>query len=255
LAEAKDEATRTRVLKESQEQQQYISDSSVAQLAAAYERGAVLSFYFAEQLRGMETAGFDIAGFVSDMIASIDPARELRRPEEFAAIVKRYTEARKRLQEERARAAEMAEAPQDERRAALFKSLTDVDALLRVNNYTEAESRLQTLRQQYAEEPRVYFALGQAASLSAQDAFDETLQAERLNRALNHFQQAVLLASRDTEGPLLSRAHVARGRILAFLERKAEAAKEFDAAIALGELKGGAYREALNEKNKLAGQP
>jgi len=66
----------------------------------------------------------------------------------------------------------------------------------------------------------------------------------------------VMAASPDTDGALISRARVASGRILLFLERKEDALKEFDAAIALGEAAGGAaYREALAEKRKLTGQP
>ncbi len=57
------------------------------------------------------------------------------------------------------------------------------------------------------------------------------------------------------DSALISRAHAASGRILVFLERKAEALKELDAAIAVGDVKGGAYMEALAEKRKLTGQP
>jgi len=42
------------------------------------------------------------------------------------------------------------------------------------------------------------------------------------------------------------------GRILAFLDQKDEAMKEFDAAIKIGEVSGGAYRDALEGKRKLA---
>ena len=45
------------------------------------------------------------------------------------------------------------------------------------------------------------------------------------------------------------------GRILKFLERPDEALKEFDAAIQLGDVPNGAYREALAEKTKLQPPP
>jgi hypothetical protein len=41
------------------------------------------------------------------------------------------------------------------------------------------------------------------------------------------------------------------GRILAFLERNDEAMKEFDAAIKLGPINGGAYDDAVAGKKKL----
>jgi hypothetical protein len=44
------------------------------------------------------------------------------------------------------------------------------------------------------------------------------------------------------------------GRILAFLDQPVEAMKEFDAAIKLGRVQGGAYDEALAAKQKLAEQ-
>jgi hypothetical protein len=51
---------------------------------------------------------------------------------------------------------------------------------------------------------------------------------------------------------LLSRAHEAMGRILAFLDRSDEALKEFEAAIKIGEVAGGAYKDAIEGKRKLA---
>jgi len=42
------------------------------------------------------------------------------------------------------------------------------------------------------------------------------------------------------------------GRILAFLDHNDDAMKEFEAAIKIGEVTGGAYRDALEGKRKLA---
>jgi hypothetical protein len=249
LQQAADQPSKDAALKESKERQTVIRDATVAQLAGAYERGAVLSFHFAEQLQGVEGSGFDISTFIPDMLAAVNPERELRRPAEFSAAVERVREARKRAREARASAA-----PSDERDDALVKSLRDVEDLLRVRSYAEAETRLLALREQYREEPRVYFALGQAASLSAQEALDETLQAERLNAALSHFRQVFVFATPDTDRTLVLRAHLASGRILAHLERKNEAAQEFDAVLAASDPNDNFHREALAEKKKLAGQ-
>jgi hypothetical protein len=41
------------------------------------------------------------------------------------------------------------------------------------------------------------------------------------------------------------------GRILAFLERKDEAIKAFEAALSLGDVKDGAYRDAAAELKQL----
>jgi hypothetical protein len=250
LKKASDQAAREAITKEARERVSAISDAAMEQLAAAYERGAVLSFHFAEQLRGVEGSGFDISNFLPEMLASVSAERELKRPAEYAEAVARAREARRRALAERAKAAP----PADERRAALLKSLGDVDDLLRVRNYEEAETRLAALREQYRDEPLVYFALGQAASLSAQEAFDENLQAQRLNAALAHFRQAILFSTPDTDPSLVFRAHLASGRILAHLERRDEAAREFDAVIAATAPTDRWHQEAEAEKKKLGGQ-
>jgi hypothetical protein len=41
------------------------------------------------------------------------------------------------------------------------------------------------------------------------------------------------------------------GRIYAFLEKANEAAKEFDEAIKVGDVPGGAYKEAMEARKKL----
>lgn len=249
LQRAADGAARDRVLKDSKERQAAIEDSTTAQLADAYERGAVLSLYFAEQIKELEGSGFDIANFISPMVTDFKAERELKRPTEFAAAVERVRDARKRAMEAR-----LKETPTDERRTRLISSLSDVDDLLRVRNYSEAETRLLALKNEYREEPRVYFALGQAASISAQEAFDESLQSERLNAALQHFRQAILFASPEADGLILLRSRLASGRILAHFERRDEAAKEFDAVISASAPTAPIHQEALAEKKKLGGQ-
>lgn len=77
------------------------------------------------------------------------------------------------------------------------------------------------------------------------------MQTERLGRALANYRLTVNAASPETDKALLSRAHAAVGRILAFLERNDEAAKEFDMAIKLGDVPGGAYADAVAGKRSL----
>ena len=249
LQAATTQAQKDAALADSKTRQAAIEDSATAQLADAYERGAVLSFYFAEQLKGLEGSGFDVSNFISPMVADFKPEREMTRPAEYASAVARVREARARAAAERASAVEST--PSDPARAALVKSLADVDELLRVRNYEEAETPLTALREQNRSEPLVYLALGQTASLSAQEAFDENLQAERLNKALAHFRQAILLSTPDTDRAIVLRAHLASGRILAHLERNDDAVKEFDAVINSSEPTNRFHQEAVAEKRKL----
>ena len=249
LQAAKTQGEKDAALADSKARQSAIEDSSTALLADAYERGAVLSFYFDEQLKGLEGSGFDVSNFVSPMVADFKVERETNRPAEYAAAVARAREARRKALEARAATAEAT--PSNEARAGLVKSLAEVDELLRVRDYEAAEARLTALREQNRDEPLVYFALGQAASLSAQEAFDENLQAERLNKALAHFRQAVLLSTPETDRTIVLRARLASGRILAHLERRDEAAKEFDAVINASDPADRFHQEALAEKKKL----
>ena len=257
LQNTKEGAARELIVKESQAARAAVSDEAVAQLADAYERGAVLAFYFAEQLRGVESSGFDIASSFPDMIASLDPARESRRPAEYQAARERAIAARQARQAQRVADAQSTvdnTVNSSPARSALVKSLVEVDEMLRLKNYAEAEARLRALLQEFPGEPRIFFALGQTASLSAENVTDEDVQSERLNRALAQYRLAVTASSADTERALLSRAHVAMGRILEFLERKDEALKEFNAAIEITDVPGGAYKEALAGKERLAQQ-
>jgi signal transduction protein with GAF and PtsI domain len=131
------------------------------------------------------------------------------------------------------------------------KQLGEIEQILQAKNYPAAETRLKELLKDYSREPRVFFALAQTSSVAAADATDEEVQAQRLKAALTNYRLAIEAASPETDRALISRAHVAMGRIYGFLENNAEAAKEFDEAIKMGEITGGAYREALEGKSKL----
>jgi hypothetical protein len=253
LAAAKTDADRAALAKSNEAELKAMADETVARLADEYEKGAVLSFFFADQLKGIENAGFDLASFFQDMIASFDPAREAKRPAEYAEARQRAIAAREaRLASRKATNEAAANASANNpREAALVRDLSVIEDTLRAKDYNDAEARLRELLKEYPGEPRIFFALGQTASLAAMDATDEQVQAQRLGRALGHYRMAVAAASPDEDKAILSRAHESMGRINAFLDNPAEAAKEFDEAIKLGDVRGGAYREALEGKKKL----
>ena len=253
LQGARDAAQRALIVKESQTAQAAISDEAVAQLADAYEKGAVLAFYFAEALRGVESSGFDVGNSFSDMIASFDPAREKGRPAEYKEARARAVAAQQTRQAQRAAEAQPVDGG-SQGRSALVRSLVEVEEMLRLKSYAEAEARLRALLQEFPGEPRIFFALGQAASLSAENVTDEDLQSERLNRALAQYRLAVNASSADTDPALLSRAHEAMGRILEFFDRTDEALKEFNAAIQLGNVPGGAFIKAREGISRLGKQ-
>lgn len=252
-----DPSARAALVKEQQAARAALEDEALAQLADAYEGGDVLAFYFAEQLSGIETSGFDISSFFADMIATFDPARESRRLTEAAAARTRALAARQARRDQRRANSEAADgepAPGAQERAALVKSLGEVERMLQLKDYAAAEARLKLLLQQFQGEPRIFFALGQTSSLWARDTLDDDLQGARLNQALVHYRMAIERSSAETDTQLVCRAHEASGRILAFLDRPADAAKEFDAVIGLGQVCGEVLRDATEGKTKL-GQP
>ena len=253
-AGAKDESSRAAIAKEAQAATSAIQDETVARLADEYEHGAVLAFFFADQLKGIESSGFDIANFFVDMITSFDAAREIRRLAEYAAARQRALAARQaRIAAQTAELETGVYLEGEAAKAATFvKKLADIEATLRLKDYNNAETRLKDLLREYPGEPRVFFALAQTASLAAADATDEDVQAERLKRALANYRLALQASSPETDRALISRAHEAMGRIHAFFENTAEASQEFDQAIKIGDVHGGAYREAIEGKKRLA---
>jgi hypothetical protein len=255
LDHTKDEKARAAIVQETRAAMSAVQDEAMAKLADDYERGALLAFFFADQLKGIESTGFDMANFFVDMISSFDPVRESRRLADNAEARQRALAAREaRLA---ARKAE-AEAPSGyseagaARASSLVKKLSEIEDILRLKDYPNAETRLKELMTDYPREPRIFFALAQTASLAAADATDENVQAERLNRALGNYRLAAQAASAETDRPLLCRAHEAMGRIHSFMDNPGEAAKEFDEAIKVCDARGTTYKDAVEGKKKLS---
>jgi tetratricopeptide (TPR) repeat protein len=255
LQQAKDDAARAAIAKDAQAARAAIADEAIAELAEEYESGAALAFFFADQLRDSQASGFDIANFVGDMMTGIDAAKEGKRLNEIAAARDRAIAARKAHPRYSIwlidPSAEAREAVEVSRNTTLLKGLAEVEKLLQTRHYEDAESQLKSLLQEYPGDARLLFNLGRTASLWARDTTDDAQQAERLNRALANYRLAVAAAAPETDQALLSHAHESMGRILAFLERSDEALKEFDAAIKIGRINGGAYDDAVAGKRKL----
>ena len=235
LAGAKDETARQSISKDFQTATSATQDETIARLAEEYERGAVLAFFFAEQLKAIESSGFDVAIFLGDMIAAIDPVRETRRLAENSQARERALAARQsRLVARNTEPDPPIYSEADKvKAAALIAKLADIEQTLRLKDYENAEARLKDLLREYSREPRVFFALAQTASFAAADATDEEVQANRLNRALGNYRLALEAASPETDRALISRAHEAMGRIYSFLENTSEATREFDEDIKL----------------------
>lgn len=256
---AKDDADRGSIAREAEAARAAISDEAIARLAEEYENGALLDFFFADQLRDFQSSGFDIANFFADMVTGFDVTREGKRLTDVSAARDRALAARKAhprystwLVDPRAEAIAVTDVG---RNASLIKSLSEVERLLQTRNYDQAETQLKSLLLEYPGDPRLLFTMGQTAGLWARDTTDDDLQIQRLNRALANYRLAVAAASPESDKVLLSRAHETMGRILAFLDKKDEALKEFDEAIKIGPIAGGAFDDAKEGRRKLTQQP
>jgi hypothetical protein len=215
----------------------------------------VLSFYFAEQLKGIEESGFDISGALQDMILSLDPSKESGRLAQNAEARKRAVAAR----EERKRKAQIEVrnvVATSARDRALETKLKDVTELIGQRSFDGAESRLRELQVEFPGEPKIFYYRGLAADLSAAQAIDETVRDERLNRAAAHYRSAILSAqSSDVDKVVLSQAHFRLGRILEFNDQIEAAKAEYEATIKVGDISGGAKPQAVAAMQRLGAKP
>jgi TolA-binding protein len=251
IAAAKDDAAKKQIAKELSDLKAAAADETIARLSEAYEKGAVLSFYFSEQLKGIEESGFDVSGALTDMIYSLDAAKEADRLTQNAEARKRAIAARedrKRKQQEEIQTANTGPV----RNKVLDVKLKEATDLISLKSYDRAEEKLSAMQQDYPGDATILYYRGLAASLSATEAIDDQVRDERLGRAAAHYRSAILAAqSSDSDKALLSQAHYRLGRILEFNDQTAAAKAEYDAVVRLGPIDGGALREAQAAMQKL----
>ena len=215
-------------------------DEMTLKLSEAYEKGAVLSFYFANSLKGLEESQFDIASSLRDIILSLDTKKEENRLAENADARKRAVAAR---EERRKQAAVIVENP-------LTKKLSEVEPLIQSQKYTQAETELNGLLKTNPSEPRVFYALGRVKSLSAATITD----AEKRNQLLleaKDFYTKVLTSTANTDTALISLTYVALARLYEYYDQNEYAIKIYEKAISMGDMKGGGYQEAVVARERL----
>jgi tetratricopeptide (TPR) repeat protein len=238
------------------------ADETAMELSQAYERGAILAFYFADQLKGLENSGFTIDGTFKDMITSLDAGKEKNRLTEYA-------EARKRglmVREERRKnaAAMMAKNQQSVEKIRQLKAKLDpVEVLIKNKEFGEADTQLKKLLDEFPGESSIFYALGRVASLSAATTssggagtFDEGLRDKRLEDAKLYYGNAIRSANEETDPALLQLSYFALGRIHEFYEETAKALESYQKAVAIGRLnQGGAYLESVAAVSRLSATP
>ncbi len=226
---------------------QSLSDESALRLYEDYEKGAVLSFYFAEQLKGIEGSGFDIGSSLREMIAAFDPVRETQRVAASAEARARAVAAREERKKNPDTNTFAAENP-------LTTRLLEIQKTIEAQDYTKATAELKSLSTQNPAEPRIYYNIGRVAGLSAVSIDDPEEQAQLLLEAKTAYANVLKTATASTDRALLSLTYVALARIYEFHNDFAYSIRLYDEAIKLGDIRNGGYNEALNAKARLIKQ-
>ncbi len=221
-----------------------LSDEATLRLHEDYEKGAVLSFYFAEQLKGIEDSGFDIAGSLREMIAAFDPVKETARLTTTGEARKRAVaarDARKKNPETRTIALEN----------PVTTRLLEIQKTVESKDLVKANADLKKLLVEYPSEPRIYYNIGRVASLALESINDETAQAQKLLEAKAAYSNVISTATPTTDRALLSLTYVALARIYEFQNQADYALKLYDRAIELGDVTDGGFRTAMAAKQRL----
>jgi hypothetical protein len=231
------------------------ADETALQLSDDYEKGAVLAFYFAEQFKGLEDSGFDIAGSFRDMLLSLDTTKEANRLAQFSEARKRALQARQARRDKLKNAMQNSQA-ETTKESIFIDRMGQTESVIKVRNYEKADKELAEMMKEFPEyQARIFYAQGRVASLSATEAIDETIRNERLERAVAGYRNAISAARGTKDDSLRSQAHVALGEILEFNEQFAAAIAEYDAAIKIGNVQNGAFRKASDGKARLTKKP
>ena len=221
-----------------------VEDEAALQLSEAYEKGSVLAFYFAAQLKGIEESGFDIASSLKDMIISLDPTKEADRLSENAMARRRATAAREKR---RATAAVVLENP-------VTKGLLEIEPMIQAQNFDAAESALKSLLETNPGDARVYYALGRVKSLSAAAITDVERRNILLREAKGFYDEVLKMPDDRAEPALKSLTYVKVAQLFEYYDQNETAILIYEAAIRIGDVPGGAYNEAVNSRERLLKQ-
>lgn len=221
------------------------ADEMNLRLSEDFEKGAVLAFYFADQLKGVEESGVDIAAAMREMLLSFDPAKEVGRYDRYADSRKRAIAAREERRKNPNTTASISENP-------VTVKLREIQKTVEAKDYVKAEADLKQLLSAHGSEPRVYYNLGRVASLSAVGATDSEIQAKKLQEAKVAFENVIRIGQTQQVDPALrSLSFVALAKIYEFFDNKTYAIALYDAAIKIDDVSGGGYKEALAAKQRL----
>jgi tetratricopeptide (TPR) repeat protein len=228
---------------------QSLADDAIVQLSDDYNKGLVLAYFFADRLREVETSSFDIASSLKEMLAAFDPAKETERVAAAAEARKKAEAAIKERKTNAGTAVVMvSENPVTVR-------LREIQKVIDAKDYTKAAADLNSLLAQNPSEPRVYYNLGRVAGLAAAATDDPDVQTQRLVDAQDAYAKVIGSATAATDPALLSLTYVALGRIYEHFDRNQEAVQLYGKALKIGDVNGGAFKDAQVATQRLLKQP
>jgi len=240
----KTDAEKKAVSAELDKLKQGFADETALRLSDDYEKGAVLAFYFAQQLKGLEDSGFDIASSMREMILSLDASKEANRLNEFAEARKRGIATREERRNNPEATTIVIENPVTTR-------LLDIQKTIDAKDFAKAYADLQELVKTNPAEPRIYYAIGRVAGYQAEAIDDQQAQNKKLIEAKDAYAQVLKTATRTTDQALLSLTYVALAKIYEFYNDNPTAIQLYNRAIAYGPLDKSGYAEALAAKQRL----
>jgi hypothetical protein len=235
----------------------YSEEDAIYDLSQAYLRGAVLAFHVYDSLKGLETVGISIEDFYDQMVSTTNFEREAGRPKQFEAVVARVSANRA------ARPANTSPEPETAA-GALTRKLVQSSDHIRDRRFAEAKPLLEEVLVAAPSNARALFGMAQVVNnmpspVETDAAADENdkiqAQYDRFKAASNLYRRAIANASLQSELWLVQWCHVMIGRLLDFQDFREDAVAEYEKAISLGEVPDGAYKEALEGKQRPYGRP
>lgn len=244
IDQLKTDAEKRAVSAELEDLKKEFADETALQLSEDYEKGAVLVFYFAEQLDGVEEAGVDINASMREMLLSFVPSKERNRLDEFAEARKRALAAREKRRAEGT--------PPTIIENPVTNKLIEIQDLIEQKKYSLAQEELKKLLDANPNEPRIYFNIGRVAGLTAQSIENDEEQQAKLLEAKVAYENVLRIAEvQQVDRALLSLTFLALGRLYEFAGDASYAIAIYDRAIGIGPIAGGGYNEALAAKQRI----
>lgn len=230
-----------------------VEEEAIYRLSLAYERGSVLVYHFYDQMKAFEDVGINLLDYYASMLdaSNINFDREAKRLEENNNKIANYKKSQAEIAARPSMPSTISNAdPQ------IVARLNEADEMIKARQFADARAILESIRRERPTNARALFGLADVTSKQAQAVTDSSRLGEELYAAVELYKEAAQNASAETEKWLAQRSYVSAGKILEFLGKAnpadlPDAAAAFELAIRLGDVTDGAYKEAVEGKQRV----